>query len=89
MQSQDPADFAAAIDQNTKAIYAETIGNPTYIVADIPGLAKVGYEASSSIEHLLKNTQVAHDNGIPLIIDNTFGMGGKRSAFGYLETPGI
>ncbi|GJE88550.1 O-acetylhomoserine aminocarboxypropyltransferase/cysteine synthase [Phanerochaete sordida] len=59
VQSLDPADFAKAIDENTKAIYAETIGNPNYIVPDIPGMAKV-----------------AHDNGIPLIIDNTFGMGG-------------
>ncbi|EKM51646.1 uncharacterized protein PHACADRAFT_261900 [Phanerochaete carnosa HHB-10118-sp] len=59
VQSLDPADFAAVVDEKTKAIYTETIGNPNYIVPDIPGLAKV-----------------AHDNGIPLIIDNTFGMGG-------------
>lgn len=41
VQSLDPADFAAAIDENTKAIYAESIGNPNYVVADIPGMAKV------------------------------------------------
>ncbi|THG97399.1 hypothetical protein EW026_g4587 [Hermanssonia centrifuga] len=55
----DPADFAAAIDENTKAIYVESIGNPKYIVADLPKLSKV-----------------AHDHGIPLIVDNTFGLGG-------------
>lgn len=59
VQSLDAADFAAAIDENTKAIYVESIGNPKYAVADIPALSKVG-----------------HDAGIPLIIDNTFGMGG-------------
>ncbi|KAI0701028.1 O-acetylhomoserine ami [Cytidiella melzeri] len=55
----NPVDYAAAIDKNTKAIYVESIGNPKYIVPDIPALAKI-----------------AHDNGIPLIVDNTFGMGG-------------
>ncbi len=37
----------------------ESIGNPKYIVADLPKLSKV-----------------AHDHGIPLIVDNTFGLGG-------------
>ncbi|KAF8552824.1 O-acetylhomoserine ami [Imleria badia] len=53
------ADFAKAIDDKTKAIFVESIGNPKYNVASIPELAKV-----------------AHDNRIPLIVDNTFGMGG-------------
>ncbi|KIK99497.1 hypothetical protein PAXRUDRAFT_822656 [Paxillus rubicundulus Ve08.2h10] len=64
VHGDDPAGFAAAIDENTKAIYVESIGNPKYNVAPIPELAKV-----------------AHDNGIPLIVDNTFGMGG------YLTRP--
>ncbi|KAI6018168.1 Cys/Met metabolism PLP-dependent enzyme-domain-containing protein [Pisolithus microcarpus] len=55
----DPATFEAAIDEKTKAIYVESIGNPKYNVAPIPDLAKV-----------------AHKHGIPLIVDNTFGMGG-------------
>jgi len=50
-----PESFAELINDKTKAIYAETIGNPKIDVADIEGLAKV-----------------AHDNGIPLIIDATF-----------------
>ena len=28
------------------------------------------------------SAQAAHDKGIPLIIDNTFGMGGEHSSFG-------
>lgn len=55
-----PADFATAIDDKTKAIYVESIGNPKYNIAPIPELAKV-----------------AHDHGIPLIVDNTFGAGGN------------
>ena len=59
VRTNDPEDFRAAIDEKTKAIFVESIGNPKYVVADIPALATV-----------------AHDNGIPLIVDNTFGLGG-------------
>ncbi|KAG6911091.1 hypothetical protein DXG01_004606 [Tephrocybe rancida] len=54
-----PEAFAAAIDEKTKAIFVETIGNPKYNLVDIAAVSKV-----------------AHDAGIPLIVDNTFGMGG-------------
>ena len=50
-----PADFAAAIRPNTKAFFAESLGNPNSNVIDIERIA-----------------QIAHANGIPLIIDNTF-----------------
>ncbi|KAI6127105.1 Cys/Met metabolism PLP-dependent enzyme-domain-containing protein [Pisolithus sp. B1] len=59
VSGDDPEAFEAAIDEKTKAIYVESIGNPKYNVAPIPDLAKV-----------------AHKHGIPLIVDNTFGMGG-------------
>lgn len=41
VQSEDPADFAAAIDEKTKGIYVESIGNPKNTVAPLPELAKV------------------------------------------------
>jgi O-acetylhomoserine/O-acetylserine sulfhydrylase len=41
-----PEAFAAAIDENTKAIYVESIANPKYRVSDIPALAKVFYKRS-------------------------------------------
>jgi O-acetylhomoserine/O-acetylserine sulfhydrylase len=52
-------DFKAAIDDKTKAIYIETIGNPRYNVPDFEAIAKV-----------------AHEAGVPLVVDNTFGAGG-------------
>ena len=64
VDGDDPADLAAAIDENTKALYVESIGNPRYNVPDFTALAKV-----------------AHDAGIPLVVDNTFG------AAGYLVRP--
>lgn len=51
----DPENFKAAINENTKLIFAETIGNPRIDVLDIEAVSKI-----------------AHDNGIPLIVDNTF-----------------
>ena len=49
-----PAAIAKLIDGNTKAVYAESIGNPAGNIVDISGLA-----------------DVAHAQGVPLIIDNT------------------
>jgi len=51
----DPENFRAAITDKTKAVYAESIGNPRGDVLDIEAVAKI-----------------AHENGVPLIIDNTF-----------------
>lgn len=59
VEGVSPEAFAAAIDDKTKALYVESIGNPKYTVPDFEALAKV-----------------AHDAGIPLIVDNTFGAGG-------------
>ncbi|MDD6616886.1 MAG: O-acetylhomoserine aminocarboxypropyltransferase/cysteine synthase [Lachnospiraceae bacterium] len=51
----DEAAVRAAIQENTKAIYIETLGNPNSDVVDIEALAKI-----------------AHENKIPLVVDNTF-----------------
>jgi O-acetylhomoserine (thiol)-lyase len=54
VDSDEPANFAAAIRDNTRAVYVETIGNPQLNVADLAAIAKV-----------------AHDQGVPLVVDNT------------------
>ncbi len=46
----------AAIKDDTRAIYLETLGNPNSDIPDIDAIAKI-----------------AHDHGLPLVIDNTFG----------------
>ncbi|MEY2580393.1 MAG: O-acetylhomoserine (thiol)-lyase [Ilumatobacteraceae bacterium] len=40
-----PADFAAALQPNTKLIYTEVVGNPSGVVADLQGLAEVAHRA--------------------------------------------
>ncbi len=45
VQGSDPADYAAAITDRTKAVFAETVANPSGEVADIEGLADVAHAA--------------------------------------------
>lgn len=46
----------AAIRDNTRAVYIETLGNPNSDIPDIDAIA-----------------EIAHQHGLPLVIDNTFG----------------
>jgi O-acetylhomoserine (thiol)-lyase len=58
VDSTKPNEFKRAINEKTKAIYAETIGNPKLDVPDFEALAAI-----------------AHEAGIPLVVDNTVGVG--------------
>ncbi|MDO9326282.1 MAG: O-acetylhomoserine aminocarboxypropyltransferase/cysteine synthase [Methanoregula sp.] len=58
VDSTKPEAFKKAITPKTKAIYAETIGNPKLDIPDFEAIAKI-----------------AHEAGIPLIVDNTTGVG--------------
>jgi len=59
VSDDNPEAFEALIDEDTKAIYVESLGNPRNNIPDFEGLSAV-----------------AKRNGIPLIVDNTFGAGG-------------
>lgn len=41
----DPADYAAAVRENTRAIFVEVVANPSSEVQDLEGLAKVARDA--------------------------------------------
>lgn len=58
VDSTKPEAFKKAITPKTRAIYAETIGNPKLDIPDFEAIAKI-----------------AHEAGIPLIVDNTTGVG--------------
>ncbi|GMA28344.1 O-acetylhomoserine aminocarboxypropyltransferase/cysteine synthase family protein [Arenivirga flava] len=45
VRSSDPVDYAAAITDRTRAVFAETIANPSGEIADIEGLADVAHAA--------------------------------------------
>jgi len=54
VDGRDPENFRSAINERTKAIFAETVGNPRLDTVDIRAVA-----------------DIAHENGLPLILDNT------------------
>ncbi|MGB5099851.1 MAG: O-acetylhomoserine aminocarboxypropyltransferase/cysteine synthase family protein [Methanothrix sp.] len=58
VDSTRPEEFLKAINSKTRAIYAETIGNPKLDVPDFEKIAKI-----------------AHEAGIPFVVDNTVGIG--------------
>jgi O-acetylhomoserine (thiol)-lyase len=45
VRSSDPADYAAAITDKTKLVFAETVANPSGEIADLEGLADVAHAA--------------------------------------------
>ncbi len=51
---KDPESFRKAITKKTKAVFAESVGNPKLDTLDFAAVSKV-----------------AHDAGIPLVVDNT------------------
>jgi O-acetylhomoserine (thiol)-lyase len=58
VNSTDSEAFRQAINENTRAVYIESIGNPKLDVPDFEAIAAI-----------------AHQAGIPLIVDNTVGVG--------------
>lgn len=45
INSDDPEDFRKAIDENTKVLYTESIGNPQFRIPDFKALADIAHEA--------------------------------------------
>lgn len=58
-QGESPDDFRRLVDDRTRMVFIESMGNPTCDVLDIEGIGKV-----------------AHEAGVPFVVDNTFGAGG-------------
>ncbi|MBK6851438.1 MAG: O-acetylhomoserine aminocarboxypropyltransferase/cysteine synthase [Burkholderiales bacterium] len=54
VDASSPDAFAAALRPNTRAVFAESLGNPSLQMLDIQAVANV-----------------AHEHGVPLIVDNT------------------
>ena len=56
VDAHDLEEVEAAIQDNTKLVYLETLGNPNSDIPDIDAIAAL-----------------AHDRGLPVVVDNTFG----------------
>ncbi|KAL5041784.1 hypothetical protein BDW71DRAFT_217426 [Aspergillus fruticulosus] len=59
IHDDDPDSYRRLIDDRTKLIFVETVGNPRVSIPDITAIANI-----------------AHEHGLPLVVDNTFGAGG-------------
>lgn len=55
VDSNQPENFARAIDDRTRALFCESVSNPALEVTDLEAVARI-----------------AHDHGLPLIVDSTF-----------------
>jgi O-acetylhomoserine (thiol)-lyase len=53
-ESDRPEAVEALIDDNTRAVYCETVANPAGNICDVEAMARI-----------------AHDHGVPLVVDNT------------------
>ena len=53
-RGDEPQSLAGLIDETTRAVFCESVGNPAGNICDIEAIARV-----------------AHDAGVPLIVDNT------------------
>lgn len=54
VETDDPADYEAKIDENTKALYVETIGNPRFNIPDFEKLGEIA--AKHGIPLIVDNT---------------------------------
>jgi len=85
----DPASFAAAIRDDTKAIFVETITNPNAVVADLEGIAEVAH--AHGIPLIVDNTFATpyllrpFDHGADLVVYSaTKGLSGNGSTIAGL-----
>ncbi|MBF0484887.1 MAG: O-acetylhomoserine aminocarboxypropyltransferase/cysteine synthase [Candidatus Omnitrophica bacterium] len=88
VKSNDLAGFEKAITPKTKAIYAESIGNPKLDVADLEGISKIAHK--HGIPFVLDNTVSPYllkpfDHGVDIIVYSaTKFLGGHGTSIGGL-----
>ncbi len=93
-QSEDPAAFAALCDEHTRAIYVESMGNPTCAVLDLEGLAEVA--RAKDVPFVVDNTFGAagylcnpFDWGANIVVDSaTKWINGHGTAMGGVIVDG-
>lgn len=75
VNGDNPEDFKKLIDEKTKGIYLESIGNPKYNVPDFEAIVKIAHDAGVPVLVRLSNTDRESAANI-CKVDNTFGAGG-------------
>lgn len=93
-KDDNPEDFEALIDENTKALYLETIGNPTLNVADFDAIAAVAKK--HNIPFIVDNTFGAGgylfrpiEHGANIVVESaTKWIGGHGTSIGGIIVDG-
>lgn len=88
VDGDDPESFRAAIDENTKGIYVETIGNPSFSIPDFEAIAKIAHD--HNIPLIVDNTFGAAgyiarpiDHGADIVVASaTKWIGGHGTSIG-------
>ncbi|MEM9835432.1 MAG: O-acetylhomoserine aminocarboxypropyltransferase/cysteine synthase [Bacteroidota bacterium] len=93
-ETGNPADFAKLIDENTKAIYTETLPNPSFLVPDFAGLSEVA--KAHDLPLIVDNTFGACgylcrplDHGADIVVESaTKWIGGHGTSIGGVIVDG-
>ena len=88
VEGDDLADYEAAIDENTKAIYAEAIGNPGFDIPDFKALSDLAHK--HGIPMIVDNTLGCGgyivrpiDHGVDIVVESaTKWIGGHGTSVG-------
>lgn len=87
VDSDDPENFSAAIQENTKAIFLESLGNPDINIADFDVIAEIAHEAN--IPLIVDNTFATpylfrpFEHGADIVVHSTTKyLGGHGVALG-------
>lgn len=92
--SENPSDYERLIDANTKAIFVETIGNPSFVVPDFEGVAAVA--KSHDLPLIVDNTFGAGgylfrplEHGAAVVVESaTKWIGGHGTSIGGVIVDG-
>jgi len=86
VKSSDLAGFEKAITPKTKAIYAESVGNPKLDIADLDAISKIAHK--NGIPFILDNTSTPYtlrpiDHGVDIVVYSaTKFLGGHGTSIG-------
>lgn len=87
VEASDPDNFKQAIDDNTRAIYLETIGNPRCDVPDFEAISKIAHEAGIPV--IVDNTLASpalcrpFEHGADIVVSScTKFIGGHGTSIG-------
>ena len=87
VDQSDPENFKKAIDENTRCLYVETIGNPRCDVADLEAISEIAHEAGVPliVDNTLASPALCRplDHGADIVVQSlTKFIGGHGTSIG-------